>query len=335
MNKNLHSPLRRALLAAAIGAACCLALPAAAQISPDLIAAAKKEGSLTWYTSLAPKDSAKVIKQFEDNYGVKVTVWRSGDDNVLQRILTESRGKAHKVDIAQIQTQNMEALSREKLLQPVNSPTLKELVPGAVPKHHEWAIAQITLVVLAYNTKLIKKEDLPKTYRDLLDPKWKGKLGIETTDYDWFSVIAGGESGVRLLRDIKQRNGFSARTGHSLLANMVAAGEVPLALNVYQYKAVQLKREGASVDWFTLEPTVAFSTAVGLMRHATHPNAARLFYEFMLDEGQSVMASLDDVPSNNKVESPLKNAKITFIDLDSALDNRIQRENLFNDVILK
>ncbi|MDB5991168.1 MAG: hypothetical protein JWQ10_2571 [Herbaspirillum sp.] len=304
----------------------------------SLIAAAKKEGSLTWYTSIAPPDSAQIIKRFEDTYGIKVTVWRSGDDNVLQRIITEANGKTYKVDVAQIQTDNMEALSREKLLLQVNSPAFSDLVAGSVPKHHEWAVAQITAVVLAYNTNLIKKEDLPHSYKDLLDPKWKGKLGIEATDSSWLQIVAsryGGEDGIKMFRQLKEKNDLSVRTGHSLLANLVSAGEVPLALNVYQYKAIQLKRSGAPIDWFTLEPTLAFSSAMGIFKHAAHPNAARLFYEFMLKDGQEVMASIDDVPSNIKVSSPLKGEKLSFIDPNVSLDNRTRWDDQFNDVIIK
>jgi iron(III) transport system substrate-binding protein len=304
----------------------------------QLTAAAKKEGALTWYTSIAPGDSAQVIKRFEDKYGIKVTVWRSGDDNVLQRIVTESNAKTYKVDVAQIQTDDMEALSREKMLATVNSPTFPDLVPGAVAPHRQWAIAQITLYVLAYNTNLVKKEELPHSYRDLLDPKWKGKLGIETTDTSWLQMVTsnmGGEPGLKVFRQLKDKNDLSVRTGHSLLANMVSAGEVPLALNVYQYKAIQLKRSGAPVDWFSLEPSLAFTTAIGIMKNSAHPNAARLFYEFMLKEGQEVMASIDDIPSNTKVPSPLKNSKMTFIDPTIALDNRAKWEDQFNDVIIK
>ena len=304
----------------------------------QLIAAAKKEGALTWYTSLAPTDSAQIIKRFEEKYGIKVTVWRSGDDNVLQRIVTESNGKTYKVDVAQIQTDNMEALSQEKMLMTVDSPSYPDLIPGAVAPHHQWAIAQITLYVLAYNTNLIKKEDLPKTYKDLQDPKWKGKLGVESTDSIWLHVVSqslGGDAGLAFFRQLKAQNDLSVRTGHSLLANMVAAGEVPMALNVYQYKAIQLKRGGAPVDWLALDPALAFTTSVGMLKNAPHPNAARLFYEFMLKEGQEVMASIDDIPSNTKVASPLKGTKVTFMDSATALKNRKKWEDTFNDVIIK
>jgi iron(III) transport system substrate-binding protein len=328
----------------------CLVLPAAAQqadarpdtISADsmagIVAAAKKEGSLTWYTSITPADSAQLIKKFESKYGIKVTVWRSGDDNVLQRVIAETNAKTYKADVAQIQTSDMEALVHEKLLLPINSSTFSDLVPGAVPKHREWAMAQITLFVMAYNTNLVKKEDLPHSFKDLLDPKWKGKLGIEGTDNDWLYTIAdnlGGDAGYKLFRQIKQTNGLSVRTGHSLLANLVAAGEVPLALTVYQYKAVQLKRGGAPIDWFTMDPVVAYATGLGILNHAGHPNAALLFYDFMLNDGQAVMASIDNVPSNTKIASPLKTAKIRFIEPVAAMEQSDKRQKRFDDIIIR
>ncbi len=329
----------------ALGATLCLGFPATSLAQEPsgadkqaLITAAKKEGSLVWYTSLTQNDSAKLIKDFEQKYGIKVTSWRSGDDNVLQRVMAESKGGAHKADLVQIQIQNMEALSREKLLQRMDLPVLKNLIPGAYPKHKEWAVAQITMFVLAYNTRLLDKQDLPKTYNDLLDPKWKGKLGVESTDYDWFQVVVqslGGEAGLELFRQIKQHNDASVRTGHSLLANLVVAGEVPLALNAYQYKAVQLKRSGAPLDWIILPPALAYATAAGVMRDATHPNAARLFYEYLLGEGQEIMASLDNIPSNIKVTSPLQRDDIRFIDVDEALDERDRLEKQFDDIFVR
>ena len=317
----------------------CMAPPAqAADNMNSIIAAAKQEGSVSLYTSLPSADLTPVIKGFESKYGIKVVTWRSSAVNILQRITSEAGAKTYKADLAQIQTENMEALSREKLLLPVDSPVFNDLVPGAVQKEHEWAIAQITLYIAAYNTNLIKKADLPHSYKDLLNPKWKGKLGIESTDSSWFQSLSehlGGDAGIKLFRDIKAKNGISVRTGHSLLANLVAAGEVPLALNVYQYKVIQLKRDGAPIDWLALEPTLASTNAIGILQHAVHPNAARLFYEYMLAEGQEVMARADDVPSNTKVASPLNAQKITFIDPKSTLDNRAKWDALLNEAAVK
>jgi iron(III) transport system substrate-binding protein len=336
---------RRTLLAAAALAGFWRAGAAVAQHNdtiddarmPAILAAARQEGAVNWYTSMAPGDTAKIIKNFEDKYGIKVTVWRSGDDNVLQRAISESAARNYKVDLVQIQTSNMEALSQEKLLLPIRTPALKDLIAGGVPQHGEYAVAQVTPYVLAYNTKLVKKADLPKTYRDLLDPKWKGKLGIESTDTDWLHDISAalGADGNKVLRDLKTQNGLSVRTGHSLLANLVASGEVPMALNVYQYKVVQLKRDGAPVDWLTLPPVLTYSTSLGVMKNAPHPNAALVFFQYMLTDGQEVMASIDDVPANAKVASPLKNQPLVFTDVKAALAERDQRQKTFDDVIIK
>ena len=147
--------------------------------SQKLIAAAKKEGTLTLYTTIAAKDLPAFIDPFEKKYGIKVNVWRAGTDKVLQRTLTEAAARRYEVDAIHFGSPELEALHREKILQPVNSPHHKELIAGAVPAHREWAAMWLSVWVQAYNTNLIKKEDLPKTYQDLLDPKWKGKLGIE------------------------------------------------------------------------------------------------------------------------------------------------------------
>ena len=105
----------------------------------------------------------------------------------------------------------------------------------------------------------IKKEDLPKTYEDLLDPKWKGKLGIEAKDQDWFATVVQSDGrraarAPKFFRDLVAKNGISVRKGHTLLNNMVVSGEVPLALTVYNYMPEQAKKKGAPIDWFALEP---------------------------------------------------------------------------------
>src|SRR5437667_8274513 len=289
-----------------------------------IVAAGKKEGTLTIYTTFAEKDQPTLVRPFEAKYGVKVNIWRAGTDKVLQRTLAEAAAKKYDVDLIHFGSPEMEALSREKILQAVNSPVHKDLQPGSVPAHREWAATLLSVWVQVYNTQLIKKGDLPKTYRDLLDPKWKGKLGIEAKNQDWFAsvvdVMGGGEEGLKFFRDLVARNGISPRTGHTLLTNMVIAGEVPLALTVHNYMPEQAKRKGAPIDWFALEPAVARSNAVGVARRAPHPNAALLFYEYMLGEGQQYFVSMDYVPSNTKVASPLKGIRIVQANPARSLD---------------
>jgi iron(III) transport system substrate-binding protein len=303
-----------------------------------LEAAAKAEGSLSLYTSIASKDVQPLIEPFEKRYGIKVNVWRASGDTVLNRIITEQRGRRFTVDAVHISAPELEALHREQLLQPVASPHFADLVEGAVPEHKEWVSTLLSVWVQAYNTNAVKKEELPKTYQDLLDPKWKGKLGYEAENIEWFTTVAnalGGDSGVQFFRDLVSKNGLSIRKGHTLLNNMVAAGEVPLGLTLYNYMPAQAKAQGAPVDWFVLEPAVARPNGIGVLKNAQKPNAAALFEDYMLSEAQKTLTTLDYVPTSKKVESPLQNVQIKIVDPKDKLDNSQKWEPLYQQIVIK
>jgi iron(III) transport system substrate-binding protein len=304
-----------------------------------IAAAARKEGSLTLYTTIAEKDLSTLVTPFEQKYGVDVVIWRAGTDKVLQRTVAEAAANRHDVDVIHFGSPEMEALSRENILLPITSPLHAELQPGSVPPHRQWAATLLSVWVQVYNTRLLKREELPKTYADLLDPKWKGKLGIEAKDQDWFAsvvdVMGGGETGVRFFRDLVGGNGLSVRLGHTLLNNLVISGEVPLALTVYNYMPEQAKKKGAPIDWFALEPAIARSNAVGVARRAPHPNAATLFYEYLLGEGQQYFIGMDYVPTNIKVPSPLTGVKIVQTDPIRSLDDAEEWTRLYDDVVIK
>ena len=304
-----------------------------------LAAAAQKEGSVALYTSFAEKDLPPLTAAFEKKYGVKVKVWRAGSEKVVQRTLAEASAQRHEVDAIHSSALEMEALHREKILQPVGAPRSVELIAGALRPHGEWIATYLSIWVQAYNTRLIAKADLPRTFRDLLDPKWKGKLGIEGNIPEWYATVAlhmGEENGIRFFRDLVARNGISVRSGHSLLNNMVVAGEVPLALTMYQFLAEAAKRKGAAVDWFVMEPAVARMSGIGIARRAPHPNAALLFYDFMLSvEAQKVLLSLDYVPTNAQVPSPFAGWRFTLVDPAVALDQGDKWRRSFEEVILK
>jgi iron(III) transport system substrate-binding protein len=128
-------------------------------------------------------------------------------------------------------------------------------------------------------------------------------------------------------------NGISVRRGHSLLTNLVASGEVPLALTVYNYMPEQARKKGAPIAWFALEPAIARSNAVGVMRRAPHPNAALLFYEYMLTEAQPRFVGMDYVPTNAKVTSPLTGVKIVQVAPARALDESARWTKLFAETL--
>src|SRR6266850_2992668 len=304
-----------------------------------LAAAAQKEGSFALYTSFAEKDLPPLTAAFEKKYGVKVKVWRAGSEKVVQRTLAEASAQRHEVDAIHSSALEMEALHHEQILQSVGSPRTVELIAGALRPHGEWIATYLSIWVQAYNTKLIGKADLPRTFQDLLDPKWKGKLGIEGNIPEWYATVAlhmGEENGIRFFRDLVARNGISVRSGHSLLNNMVVAGEVPLALTMYQFLAEAAKRKGAAVDWFVMEPAVARMSGVGIARRAPHPNATLLFYDWLLStEAQQLLLDMDYVPTLSKLPSPLANRRFTLVDPAIALDHREKWDQSFHEVIIK
>ena len=319
-------------------AAASLALYEGADRQERLTAAARKEGSFTLYTSIAEKDLPVLIGPFERKFGIKVRVWRASTVKVLQRTVSEAAGRRFDVDGVHISSPELEALHREKLLQPVASPAFKNLIPGALPPHREWVATVLSVWVQAYNTNLVRREDLPKSYADLLDARWKDRLGIEAEDQEWFAAVArdmGEEQGIRFFRELVRRNGISVRQGHTLLTNMVVSGEVPLALTVYNYMPEAAKRKGAPIDWIALEPVAARSNAIGIARRAPHPNAALLFLDYMITDAQELLASLDYVPTKTGAASPLKNLHIKLVDPVVMLDQREKWSRLFADVFIK
>jgi len=243
------------------------------------------------------------------------------------------------MDVAETNGPEMEAMSREKILQKVSSPYLKDLIEQAIRPHGEWVGTRLNVFVQAYNTGLVKKEDLPKTWEDLANPKWKGKLGIEQEDSDWLAgqfTELGEARATKVFKDIVANNGVSVRKGHTLLTQLVVSGEIPFALTVYNYKAEQLKGKGAPIDWYTIGPAIARPNGVGVAKQAPHPHAAVLFYDFEISpEGQKILAGRDFVPTSRKVDTPLNKIPMKFVDARVALDEFQKWEKLYADLFTK
>jgi ABC-type Fe3+ transport system substrate-binding protein len=303
-----------------------------------LIAGAKAEGTLSLYTSRVADDTTPVTEAFARKYGIDVQVWRASNGAVLQRVVQERRAGRCLADVISSGTPALEPLQREQVLARVRSPLEAELMPQALRPHGEWVGISVNIISAAYNTNLVKPAEVPRRYDDLKDARWKGRLAIEAEDVDWFAAIVGklGEAqGLALFRDIVRRNGVSARTGHTLLANMVAAGEVPLALTVYSYKPEQLARKGAPVRALYLPPVVALTTGVSVARCTPHPNAAVLFYDFMLREGQAILAARDIVPTNLKVKPLPAGLDITLMDPAEMLDHGAKWTELWQKTVIR
>jgi iron(III) transport system substrate-binding protein len=301
-----------------------------------LIAGAKKEGMVTVYSSLTVDDMKVFGGAFEKKYGIKLQLWRSSSEDILQRAVVEARGGRFDVDAIETSAAEMESLHGEKLLQEVKSPHLADLSPAALLPHREWVGDRLNLITAAYNTNLVKKADLPKSYDDLLDPRWKGKLGIEADDSIWFGALVtalGEEKGLQLFRELARGNGLSLRKGHTLLANLVVSGEVPFTLTAYQYKIEQLKKSGAPVDWHVIPPGISRFLGTAVMRRAPHPHAAILFLDFMLSDAQRLLLDRDFTPTNIKVK-PLE-IPFKVIDPAQMLDESEKWSKLFDQIVVK
>ena len=303
-----------------------------------ILEGARKEKQVVVYTSLNTKDSVPITQAFEKKYGVKVELWRSSSEKVLQRALTEARAGRHSVDAFELNGPEMEALYREGLLEEFWSPHFKSLPPAAFAKHRHYVADRFNFFTIAYNTRLVKPEEVPNSYEDLLHPRWVGKIGIEASDDDWFASIVkhmGEEKGLALFRKLAQMKP-QLRTGHTLLAELVAAGEIPLVATIYNHNAERLVVNGAPIKWKALDPTFGRPNAVAVTKNAQRPHAAMLFVDFMLSpEGQELLKKRNRVPASTAVETNLNKFPFHMIDPVIVLDEQAKWEKIWSELFLK
>lgn len=342
---------RRVFVGGLTGAALTAALPAKAQAQivgpahltgPDrtqrLIAAAKKEGVLNLYSSAIAGHMNAVTAAFEKTYGIPVKTWRGGSEEILQRAVTEARGGRFDMDVAETAAMQIMEIGHEKLLEPVETPIAAELMTQARIPGQPWLPSRIIVFTGAYNTKLIGPRDLPRSYDELLNPKWKGKLGIEADDNNWLMALcsAMGEArGLKLFGDIVAQNGISVRKGHTLLANLVASGEVPMALSVYYHEVGPLKRSGAPIAELDIPPVFSFPAGIGLAKRAPHPNAGVLFIDFLLTAGQAILAQHDEIPANPKDQRLAPGMKLSFMDTPRYIAENGKWARLYKDLLAR
>ena len=299
---------------------------------------ARKEARLLAYTSLNLKDSMPIAEAFEKKYGVKLELWRSSSEKVLQRALTEARGGRYAVDGFELNGPEMEALRREGLLEEFYSPQFANLPPAALPKHRQWVADRFNFFTIAYNTNLVKPADVPNSYEDLLNPRWVGKIALEAGDTDWFASMVksmGEAKGLAFFRKLAQMKP-QVRTGHTLMGELVASGEIPLAASIYNHNAERLAVKGAPIKWKALEPTFGRPNAVAVAKRAQHPHAALLFADFMLSlEGQNLIKERNRVPASPKVDTQLNKFPYEMIDPALILDEADKWEKLWSELFLR
>jgi len=284
-----------------------------------------QDKTVVLYTSLAPTESGPLGKAFEKKTGIKVEIWRALSEKVVQRALTEHQANRYAVDVIETNGPEMEMLAREQIFAELKSPYLADMPPNAVPKHRQWVPDRVNFFVVAFNTKKVNREDLPLSYQGFLDQRWKGRIGIEATDVEWMSTLMkkwgdkAGSAYFQRLSDMKP----DMRKGHVLLAELIAAGEIPVGLTVYNANAESLKRRGAPIDWVPVQPVVARPQGIGIARNAPNPKAATAFVDFVLSpEGQQLLESMGRVPVSTKVRTHMNQFDYTLVDSATVLDEQ-------------
>jgi iron(III) transport system substrate-binding protein len=346
--------IRRVLAFLAAAAACAAAAiepsPGVAAVAayrgPDrtarLIAGAKKEGELMLYSSLTQEDQLRIAEDFRKRYGVTLNFWRGSQANILQRVLTEARAGRFEFDVLETNAPQLEAIAREGLLQRMDSPhAQKELLPETVPAHGEWMPDRLNLVVYAYNTSAVKRSEIPKSWPELLDARWKNRIGMESTNVEWFETVVesmGEDAGLEQFRRMGE-NGVAVRTGHTHSTGRVIAGEIPLMMGVYSHDVDRMKAKGAPIDWFVIPPAIVLPSAVAVSRRAPHPNAAALFYDYMLTEGQRFYTGVYRIPANREYDSPVRRLvndrkPVRIVDARRAIDDYDRWLRLYKKLIV-
>jgi iron(III) transport system substrate-binding protein len=288
-------------------------------IIPDLVGAARAEGSLTVYSSINEQEGLPLWKLFEDATGIKVHYVRSSDSNILARIAIEARARQRTWDLAVTTTVNR--LPNDVLLQ-FDPPEAHALIPQARDPNRRWYGVYANYNTPAYNTNLVKASELPRSYEEFLDRRqWSGKIAIDDTDDEWLSAMIihyGEERGRKLLKDLVAALKPVMVDGHLALARSVGAGEYWLALNNYASLTVNVQLAGAPIAFWALDPVALFFGSVGISAQAPHPKAALLAANFLLSREaeqfltrRGRMPTRPDVPVNPPhVADMLKDRKI-------------------------
>jgi iron(III) transport system substrate-binding protein len=224
---------------------------------------------------------------------------------MLSKVLTEARSGALKADVIFSGGSEMQVFKKRGLLRKYISAEANGIPEDFRDPEGYWINVHPLSMVTAYNTDQVKARDAPQTYEDLLKPQWKGKMSMERLEYDWFATLQkvwGREKAIAYCKNLATQD-IRFDSGHTKIASLVAAGDIPIGINMYEYRIAALKKQGAKIDWVALEPVVSILEVAAITSAPAHPNAARLLVDFMLSvEGQNLIRSFGRIPGRRGIE---------------------------------
>lgn len=276
--------------------------------NPDLVAQAKKEGALVWYTTLSVPEAKEFSATFEKLYPfIKIEIFRSGAGAISNRIFSEYAAKNYHFDIVQgISSRGViPAFRRRGIIAAYQSPEYKFVASDLKDKDGYWSAMYVNTIVLAYNTRMVKPAEAPKTYDDLLQPRWKGKkISNDTENFAWFDGLLkywGRDKALAYFRRLAAQEQVFQRGSRGRI-QLVMAGEFPLAI-VYGPHVQGYTSKGAPIDWVPLEPVVFIFDSVSIAAKPPHPAASRLFIDFLFSKNSQVkLREMNRIPSRIDVE---------------------------------
>lgn len=311
-----------------------------------LVAGARTENQLTLYTALTLREAEPLVASFKQWLGRRydlrpeIVLWRANAEDVLQRIVLEARAGRHQFDVYEGSVTQAEIAKREGLTVPFWSPHFEDYPAVLRDQDGYWHATRHTVITQAYNIQLVKEADLPKTWSDLLDSRWKGRLAIEASDWDWFATLVRrgpfGSPQAAIDYFTRLRAQSQIRSGHTLMAELLAAGEFAIAVTAYNHHAETMKQGGAPVEWYVIPPAVVRANGVSVAARAPHPHLSVLFVDYLLsEEGQRRILELGRVPAGPHMNTRL-NQGFDFVlaDLQAVIDEATYWQQVWERQIL-
>lgn len=288
---------------------------------------ADREGNtLNLYTSMTPGDEDEIAAAFEDAYGIEVSVYRASTETVARRLIEEHEASFEGADVVETNSVQLAHLADEGILAPYQPQGRGRLVPGS--SHGTWTGDRFNIFVASWNTDRVSSAERPRSWADLANPRWRGKLGLEAGDFDWYQALhthwrSEGRSQAEIdrLSQAMARNAIVVK-GHSLLAQLLASGEIEVAGANYRHIVQRFIDDGAPIAWEPpVQPVFTRAEGVGLVRGSQHPAAAMLFAEWILTDGQRVIHELGRDTARSDLLAT-KGVRSVEVDLAELIDNR-------------
>jgi len=273
-----------------------------------MLDAARSEGEAIIYANMDVTAMKPLTDGFMKRFpGVKAASVHISGAAIITRIESEARAGRALSDVALSGQLGVLALLDKKIFRRYRSPEREFYRDGAKDKDGRWTAYMNNVMVSVYNTRHVKKEEAPRSLDDLLKPRWKGKLAMDSQSYVWFGTIMqhlGEEAGLRFMRRLNEQS-LAHQRGRRLMTQLVAAGEFDMAVETNLNSVLSLSRQGAPL-WFAPAPPFFLTPSlVFINANAPHPFAGALFTDYLLsEEGQKIIVTTNRMPANVKVKSP-------------------------------